>query len=96
MIWLAFADFKNETDLQKLHNVTFKSCVYENESMHGDFIHDIHQQLSFWKKRNFYQKDKKKAKFILILCDGSTNSSVVDQEVVYTKYTDAETFKPYL
>ena len=50
----------------------------------------------FEKKRNFYQKDKKKAKFILILCDGSTNSSVVDQEVVYTKYTDAETFKPYL
>ena len=50
----------------------------------------------FEKKINFYQKDKKKAKFILILCDGSTNSSVVDQEVVYTKYTDAETFKPYL
>lgn len=50
----------------------------------------------FEKKRNFYQKDKKKVKFILILCDGSTNSSVVDQEVVYTKYTDAETFKPYL
>ena len=50
----------------------------------------------FEKKRNFYQKDKKKVKLILILCDGSTNSSVVDQEVVYTKYTDAETFKPYL
>ena len=48
------------------------------------------------KKKKIIRKIKKKVKFILILCDGSTNSSVVDQEVVYAKYTDAETFKPYL
>ena len=38
----------------------------------------------------------KKVKFILILCDESTNSSVIGREVVYAKYTDQETFTPCL
>ena len=77
--------------MSHLSHVYMKTKVYTEIS----FMTSISNCL-FEKKRNFYQKDKKKVKFILILCDGSTNSSVVDQEVVYTKYTDAETFKPYL
>ena len=32
--------------------------------------------------------------FIAILCDGSTDNSVIEQEVLYVIFTDPETFKP--
>ena len=46
----------------------------------------------------FFEEDVDKklhlVNFIAILRDGSTDNSVIEQEVLYAIFTDSETFKP--
>ena len=77
-----------EEELEKLHNVSFKAGAYENENSCRDFIASIAQYLF---DKNIYQK-LMRVNFIAVLCDGSTDNSVMEQEVIYVIYTDPNTF----
>ena len=73
-------------------NTIIFTGTYENESACRNFIIDIAE----W----FFQKDvKKKIKvvnFIAILCDGSTDKSITEQEVIYVIYVDPDTNLPVM
>ena len=86
---LPFKAFQNQVTLEKLHGVKFTG-TYENENACKNFIFGISKYL-------FEENVKKKlhlVNFIAILCDGSTDNSVIEQEVLYVIFTDPETFKP--
>ena len=86
---LPFTAFRNQVALMKLHGVKFTG-TYENENACKNFIFGISEYL-------FEENVKKKlhlVNFIAILCDGSTDNSVIEQEVLYVIFTDPETFKP--
>ena len=83
---LPFTQFEHLVKLEKLHNVTVTGA-YENESTCRSFVIDIADY--------FFQEDVKKkielANFIVILCDGSTDKSIIEQEVIYIIYVDSYT-----
>ena len=86
---LPFTAFQNQVALEKLHGAKFTGA-YENENACKNFIFGISEYL-------FEENVKKKlhlVNFIAILCDGSTDNSVIEQEVLYVIFTDPETFKP--
>ena len=86
-----YTDFVHELEIQKLHKVEFfKTKSYENESACRDFI-------NFCSTSIFEETVRKKlvnSNFISILCDGSTDSSVVEKECIYVLFVDPETFQP--
>ena len=66
------------------------SGVYENESACRDFIFSISEYF-------FEEGIKKKLEtvnFLAILCDGSTDKSITEQEVLFVVFTDPETCLP--
>ena len=73
-----FTDFVDLIKLEKLHEVKFQAGSYENESGCRDFINNTADYL--------FEKDTaeklKQVNFIALLCEGSTNSSIDEQEVV--------------
>ena len=86
---LSFTAFQNQVVLEKLHGVKFTS-TYENENACKNFIFGISKCL-------FAENVKKilhLVNFIAILCDGSTDNSVIEQEVLYVIFTYPETLKP--
>ena len=86
---LPFTAFQNQVVLEILHGVKCTG-TYENENACKNFIFGISEYL-------FEENVKKKlhlVNFIAILCDGSTDNSVIEQEVLYVIFTDPETFKP--
>ena len=86
---LTFTTFQNQVALEKLHGVKFTGA-YENENACKNFIFGISEYL-------FEENVKKKlhlVNFIAILCDGSTDNSAIEREVLYVTFTDPETFKP--
>lgn len=86
-----FTDFQDHIQLEKLHGVKYTGA-YENESACKDFMFCISEYL-------FEESVKKKllkANFVAILCDGSTDASVTEQEVIYVVFVDPETGKPTL
>ena len=86
---LPFTAFQNQVALEKLHGVKF-TCACENENACKNFIFGISKYL-------FEENVKKKfhlVNFIAILCDGSTDNSIIELEVLYVIFTDPETFKP--
>ena len=88
----AFTDFHDMIDLEKLHNVQFQAGSYENESACRDFIHTIAHYLF----DDGVIEKLKKVNFIGILCDGSTDKSITEQEVIYVTYRDPDTLMPCL
>ena len=88
----AFTDFKDLIELEKIHEVKFQAGSYENESACKDFIFTIAE---YFFNKQILQK-LKSVNFIAILCDGSTDKGIVEQEVLYVIFTDPETFKPTL
>ena len=88
----AFTDFVDLVELEKLHEVKFQAGSYENESACRDFINNIAE---YFFRKELYEK-LICVNFIAILCDGSTDRSVIEQEVVYVIFTDPDTFKPAL
>ena len=86
---LPFTAFQNQVALEKFHGVKF-THAYENENACKNFSFRISEYL-------FEEKVKEKlhlVNFIIILCDGSTDNSIIEQEVLYVIFTDPETFKP--
>ena len=86
---LPFTAFQNQVALEKFHGVKFTDA-YENENACKNFSFGISEYL-------FEEKVNKKlhlVNFIIILCDGSTDNSIIEQEVLYVIFTDPETFKP--
>ena len=79
----AFTDFKDHIELEKLHEVKY-SGAYENESACRDFIFSISEY--------FFEEGIKKK--LAILCDGSTDKSITEQEVLFVVFTDPETCLP--
>ena len=88
----AFTDFVDLIELEKLHEVNFQAGAYENESACRDFVNNI---ADYFFQKDLYEK-LVRVNFIAILCDGSTDRSVTEQEVVYVMFTDPDTFKPTL
>lgn len=84
-----FTAFKNHVQLEKLHGVKFIGS-YENESTCKNFIFRIYEYLL----EQGVKKNLHSAHFIAILCDGSTDNSITQQEVLCVIYTNPETFKP--
>ena len=88
----AFTDFKDEIELQKINNVVFQFASYENETGCREFINSI----SDYFFRSEVIDKIKSVNFIGILCDGSVDSSVNEQEVIYVTFTDPDTQNPTL
>ena len=88
---LPLTQFKPIVKLEKFHDVIFNGAN-ENESACPNFIIDIAEY--------FFQEDvKKKIKvvnFIAILCDGSTNKGMTEQEVIYVIYVDPDINMPVM
>ena len=74
----AFTDFEDLIELEKLQIVKFKSGSYENESGCKDFIRSIAE---YFFKQDIYRK-LVRVNFIAILCDGTTDANITEQEVV--------------
>ena len=88
-IYILFTVFQNQVASEKLHGVKFTGA-YENENACKNFIFGISEYL-------FEENVKKKlhlVNFIAILCDGSTDNSIIEQEVLYVIFPEPETFKP--
>ena len=75
--------------MEKIHRVKFQSGSCETESSFRDFIKAIYEF--------FFQKDIYKklllVNFITILCDGTADTSITEQEVVYVFFVDLDTIK---
>ena len=87
-----YLDFKDLIKLKKLHSVKFQSGAYENESACRNFIKNI-SALFF--QHDLYEK-LLQVNFITILCDGTTDTSITEQEVIYVFFIDPDTMKPTL
>ena len=88
---LPFTQFEQLINLEKLHNVPF-SGAYENETACRNFILDTSDYL-------FEENMKKKLElvnFISILCDGSTDKSITEQEAIFVVFLDPVTNFPSL
>ena len=88
---LPFSMFQHQIKLEKLHKVSFTGA-YENGNACKNFIIEISDYL-------FLEKMKKKLElvnFISILCDGSTDKSITEQEVIYVIFVDPETNLPVM
>ena len=85
---LTLTGLRSQVKIEKLHGVNFTGS-YENETACKTFIFGISEYL-------FKETVKKKLElvnFIAVLCDGSTDNSVTEQEVLCVIFVDPETFK---
>ena len=74
-----FTDFQDHIQLEKNYGVKFQSGSYENESSCRDFIKAVSE---FFFEKDIYKK-LLRVNFIAILCDGTTDTRITEQEVVY-------------
>ena len=88
----AFTDFSDQIELEKLHNVKFQAGSYENESACKDFINNISE---YFFNEDLYKK-LLRVNFIAILCDGTTDRSITEQEVIYIMFVDPDTMESKL
>ena len=88
---LPFTALRSQVEIEKLHGVNFTG-LYENRTACKTFIFGISEYL-------FEEIVKKKLEFVnftAVPCDGWTDNSVTEQEVLYIIFVDPETFKPTL
>ena len=85
-----YTDFMDIIELEKLHNIKFfPGGSYGNESACRDFVNSC-ANLIF----NEEVKEKLlKSNFISILCDGSTDSSVIEKECIYVQFVEPSSMK---
>ena len=84
-----YSDFAELIELEKMHGVKFLSS-YGHRNACKQFIHFISETI-------FNENVKNKllhANFVSVLCDGSTDSSIVEKELIYVIFVDPETFVP--
>ena len=86
----AFRDLKDEIELTKINNVVFQFASYEKRWVTWSLLTVF--LITFFRSEVI---DKiKRVNFIGILCDGSTDSSVNEQEVIYVTFTVPDIQKP--
>ena len=83
-----YTDFKDLIELEALHGVAFlpnntACCNFINFSSDAIFKTDLQDKL-------------KRANFISILCDGSTDSAIIEKECIYVLHVDPDTFSSTL
>ena len=83
---LPFTALRSQLESDKLHGVNFTGS-YENET--AIFIFGISDYLF----EETVKKNLEFVNFIAVLCDGSTDNSVTEQQVFYFIFVDPETFK---
>ena len=75
----AFSDLKDTVELEKLNRVEFQFGTYRNETASRNFVDSIAE--------NLFNKEVceslKSINFIAMLCNGSTDISVTEKEIVY-------------
>ena len=84
-----YSDFPELIELEKMHGVKFLSS-YGHRNACKEFIHFISVTI-------FNENVKNKllrANFVSVLCDGSTDSSIVEKELIYVIFVDPDTFVP--
>ena len=86
---LLFTTLRSQVENEKLHRVNFKGS-YENETACKTFIFGI----SGYLLEETVKKKLELVNFITVLCDGSTDNSFTEQEVIYIIFVDSEKFKP--
>lgn len=77
-----FTNLKNMLELEKLHRVEFQLGSYQNETTCSNFVNSVADYLFI---KDIVER-LKKANFVAVLCDGPTDISVTEQEVVYVSY----------
>ena len=65
-------------ELEKLHKVKFQASTYENETACQNFINSVADYLF----KTTVAEKLKRVNFIAIFCDGATDQSVTEQEVI--------------
>ena len=82
-----YSDFPELIELEKMHGVKFLSS-YGHRNACKQFIHFISETI-------FNENVKNKLlNFVTVLCDGSTDSSLVEKELIHAIFDDPETFAP--
>ena len=85
-----FSNFKEQFEIEQMHGVKY-SGVYENDKACENFIFGIAE---------YFEKNMKNklasVNFLAVLCDGSTDKSIIEQEVVSVIFTYPETHLPVL
>ena len=88
-----YTDFKDLIELQNLHGVDFlPNNTYVNETACRDFVNFSSDAIF----KMDLQDKLKSTNFVSILCDGSTDSAIVEKECIYVLYVDPESFQPTL
>ena len=88
---LQLRDCHSNTSRTKI-DVKFQAGAYENESACHDFILNISNFLF----DKLVREKLSRVNFFAILCDGSTDHSITEQEVVYVAYADPDFIQPCL
>ena len=88
-----YTDFKDLIELETLHGVAFlPNNTYANETACHDFINFSSDAIF----KTDLQDKLKRANFISILCDGSTDSAIIEKECIYVLHVDPDTFSSTL
>ena len=86
-----YSDFKDFIEVEKAHGVKY-SVGYNNNKQCEQFVKYISETLF-----NLETKEKlKQCNFVTVLCDGSTDSAVIEKECIYVLFVDPDTFEPKL
>ena len=84
-----YSDFPDWLEMEKRHGVKFPAA-YDHRNACKEFIHYISETIF-----NEHVKNKLlRANFLTVLCDGSTDSSIVEKELIYVVFVDPDTFVP--
>ena len=87
-----YTDFEYLVNLQVLNGTEFHLPLYINKEACRDFIQNIADFLF----DEEITKKLHKLNFIGLLCDGSTDKSIVEQEVIYITFMDPDTYSPMI
>lgn len=83
-----YSDFADFIEVEKAHGVTY-TVKYDNNKQCEQFTRFISQAIF---NRETVEK-LKRCNFFTVLCDGSTDSSVIEKECIYTLFVDPDTFE---
>ena len=87
-----YTDLEDIVNLQVLNGAEFYLPSYVNEEACRDFI----QNIAVFLFDEEIAKKLRKVNFTGLLCDGSTDKSVVEQEVIYITFMDPDTYSPVM
>ena len=86
----SFIEFKHLLELEEIHGVTYSSRKYMNETG----CRNIRQNISFCLFDHDIASKIRRVNFISILCDGSTDASNTEHEVICIVFFDPDALKP--